>query len=162
VNPSRLNFPRIRFLTATFFLVSLVLPLLSHAQQPIPPSPPSSPPAPAATPPVQESSSTSKNKSKIPPFLILGTVFNEHALAFPGVQVKIRRKGEKKFRYDTYTNSRGEFAIRVPDGIEYEVVIHQKNYQDQSQVVAANMADVQKRLTFKLESNKPAKAGDPK
>jgi hypothetical protein len=162
VNPSRLNFPRIRFLTVTFFLVSLVLPLLSRAQQPIPPSPPSSPAAPAATPPAQESSSTSKHKSKIPPFLILGTVFNERALAFPGVQVKIRRKGEKKFRYDTYTNSRGEFAIRVPDGIEYEVVIHQKNYQDQSQLVAANMADVQKRLTFKLESNKPAKAGDPK
>jgi hypothetical protein len=153
------------FLTATFFLASLVLPCLSAAQQPIPPAAPTSPQVPAAAPPpatTQESSSTSKHKSKIPPFLIIGTVFNERALAFPGVQVKIRRKGEKKFHYDTYTNSRGEFAIRVPDGIEYEVVIHQKNYQDQSQVVAANMADVQKRLTFKLESSKPAKAGEPK
>jgi hypothetical protein len=123
------------------------------------------PEAPAVAPPVaptHESSSTSKRKSKIPPFLILGTVFNEHALAFPGVEVKIRRKDEKKFRYDTYTNSRGEFAIRVPDGIEYEVVVRQKNYKEQSQIVAANMADVQKRLTFKLESSKPAKAGEPK
>ena len=111
---------------------------------------------------MQESSSTSKRKSKIPPFLILGTVFNERALAFPGVEVKIRRKGEKKFRYDTYTNSRGEFAIRVPDGIEYEVVVRQKTYKEQSQVVTANMADVQKRLTFKLETIKPVKAGDPK
>jgi hypothetical protein len=166
VNPSRLNFPRLRFLTATLFLASLLMPRHSGAQQPIPPSPPTSPAAPAPAPPTaapaQESSSTSKHKNKIPPFLILGTVFNEHALAFPGVQVKIRRKGEKKFRYDSYTNSRGEFAIRVPDGIEYEVVIHQKNYQDQSQIVAANMAEVQKRLTFKLESNKRAKAGDPK
>jgi len=76
--------------------------------------------------------------------------------------VKIRRKGEKKFRYEMYTNSRGEFAIRVPDGIEYEVVIRQKNYQDQLQIVVATMADVQKRLTFKLESTKPAKAGEPK
>jgi len=69
---------------------------------------------------------------------------------------------EKKFRYDTYTNSRGEFAIRVPDGIEYEVVVREKNYKAQSQAVVANVADVQKRLTFKLESTKPAKAGDSK
>jgi hypothetical protein len=131
------------------------------AQQPIPPSPPASPQAPATAPsPAQESSNTSKHKSKIPPFLIIGTVFNEHALAFPGVAVKIRRKGEKKFRYDSYTNSRGEFAIRVPDGIEYEVVVREKNYKEQSQAVVANMADVQRRLTFKLESAKPAKPGD--
>jgi len=153
-----------RFLIATLFLATLVLPCLATAQQPVPPPPPP-PEAPTAAPPVaptHESSSTSKRKSKIPTFLILGTVFNEHALAFPGVEVKIRRKGEKKFRYDTYTNSRGEFAIRVPDGIEYEVVVRQKNFKEQSQIVAANMADVQKRLTFKLESSKPAKAGEPK
>jgi hypothetical protein len=153
-----------RFLIATLFLATLVLPCLATAQQPVPPPPPP-PEAPTAAPPVaptHESSSTSKRKSKIPPFLILGTVFNEHALAFPGVEVKIRRKDERKFRYDTYTNSRGEFAIRVPDGIEYEVVVRQKNFKEQSQIVAANMADVQKRLTFKLESSKPAKAGEPK
>jgi hypothetical protein len=152
-----------RLLITTLFLAVLVLPCLSAAQQPVPPPPP--PEAPAAAPPAapaQESSSTSKHKSKIPPFLILGTVFNEHALAFPGVEIKIRRKGEKKFRFYTYTNSRGEFAIRVPDGIEYEVLVREKNYKEQSQVVAANLADVQKRLTFKLQSSKPAKAGDPK
>ena len=152
-----------RLLITTLFLAVLVLPCLSAAQQPVPPPPP--PEAPAAAPPAapaQESSSTSKHRSKIPPFLILGTVFNEHALAFPGVEIKIRRKGEKKFRFYTYTNSRGEFAIRVPDGIEYEVVVQEKNYKEQSQVVAANLADVQKRLTFKLQSSKPAKAGDPK
>jgi Carboxypeptidase regulatory-like domain len=146
-----------------FFLASFILPRLSTGQQPVPLPPATSPEAPAPpAAPSQDSSSTNKHKSKIPPFLILGTVFNERALAFPGVQVKIRRKGEKKFRYEMYTNSRGEFAIRVPDGIEYEVVVRQKNYQDQSQIVAANMADVQKRLTFKLESAKPAKAGAPK
>jgi Carboxypeptidase regulatory-like domain len=154
-----------RFLITAFFLASIIWPCLSAAQQPAPPPPATSTEAPVASPPAaptQESSSTSKRRSKVPPFLILGTVFNEHALAFPGVQVKIRRKGEKKFHYDTYTNSRGEFAIRVPDGIEYEVVVHQKNYQDQSQVIAANKAEVQKRLTFKLVSTKLGKPGEPK
>jgi len=154
-----------RFLTTTLLFAALFLPPLAAAQEPIPPSPPASPQAPAAAPPpapAQESSSTSKHKSKIPPFLIIGTVFNEHALAFPGVEIKIRRKGDKNFRYDTYTNSRGEFAIRVPDGIEYEVVVREKNYKQQSQAVVANMADVQRRLTFKLESTKPVKAGDSK
>ena len=154
-----------RFPIAAFFLVSIIWPCRSAAQQPAPQAPATSPETPVPAPPpapTQESSSTSKHRSKIPPFLILGTVFNEHALAFPGVQVKIRRKGEKKFRYDAYTNSRGEFAVRVPDGIEYEVVVHQKNYQDQSQVIAATMAEVQKRLTFKLVSTKPEKPGEPK
>jgi Carboxypeptidase regulatory-like domain len=154
-----------RFLTTTLLFAALFLPPMAAAQEPVPPSPPASPQAPASAPPhapAQESSSTSKHKSKIPPFLILGTVFNEHTLAFPGVEVRIRRKGEKKFRYDTYTNSRGEFAIRVPDGIEYEVVVREKNYKEQSLAVVANMADVQKRLTFKLESTKPPKAGDTK
>ena len=152
-----------RFLITSLFLAALFLPSLAVTQQAVPPSPPSSPETPTSSaPPAQESSSSGKHKGKIPPFLILGTVFNEHALAFPGVEIKIRRKGEKKFRYDTYTNSRGEFAIRVPDGIEYEVVVRQKNYKEQSQGVVANKADVQKRLTFKLESTKPVKAGDPK
>ena len=48
------------------------------------------------------------------------------------------------------------------DGIEYEVVVRPKHYQQQSQIVAANMADVQKRLTFKLETSLPAKPGETK
>ena len=158
------NLSRTRFPIAALFLATLVLPCFSAAQQAAPPPPPPVE-APAAAPPVapaQESSSTSKRKSKIPPFLILGTVFNEHALAFPGVEVRVRPMGSQKFRFTTYTNSRGEFAIRVPDGIEYEVVIRQKNYKEQSQAVSANMAEVQKRLSFKLETVKPARGGDPK
>lgn len=164
MNPTRLNIPRTYLTITTLFFVALVLPCFAAAQQPVPP-PPAPSEAPATAPPAApapESSSTGRHKSKIPPFLILGTVFNERALAFPGVEVKIRRKGEKKFRYDIYTNSRGEFAIRVPDGIEYEVVVRPKNYKEQSQIVAANMADIQKRLTFKLETSIPAKAGEPK
>lgn len=147
----------------TFFAAFLLLPGLAVAQlpapQPQPPAPPESTPAPQ---PASGQSSSSKPHRVIPAFLILGTVFNEKDYAFPGVEVKIRRKGEKKFRYDLYTNSRGEFAVRVLDGIEYEVVVHQKKYRDQTQEVLANMADVQKRLTFKLVTIAPAKTGESK
>lgn len=84
-------------------------------------------------------------------------MFTEKNYAFPGIPVHIRRKGEKKFRFETYTNSRGEFAIRVPTGIEYEVVVKEKKYKELTQEVAANMQDVQKRLTFKMELAGPAK-----
>lgn len=140
------------------------LPVLTDGQMPVPPPPP--PAAPESAPPPKpagsDQESSNKHQSKIPPFLILGTVFNEKGYAFPGVQLKIRKKGEKKFRYEIYTDYRGEFAVRVPDGIEYEVVVAQKKYKEQSQEIVANTQDVQKRLTFKLETIAPAKAGDSK
>jgi len=85
-------------------------------------------------------------------------VFNEKAISFPGVQVRIRRTDEKKFRWETYTNSRGEFAVRVFPGYDYEVVTHVKKYQDQSKAVDAK-ADVQQRLSIKLEPADQGKAG---
>ena len=111
------------------------------AQQSAPP-PPSAPATPA---------NPQENKDRtVPSFLIVGTVFNESALSLPGVQVRIRKKDEKKFHWETYTNSRGEFAVRVFPGYEYEVVTHAKKYQDQSHDVDAKV-DVQQRLSIKLE-----------
>jgi hypothetical protein len=122
--------------------------------------------APASTSPTasrqaapDNGASSSKSKSQqIPSFLIIGTVFNENALSFPGVQVRIRVSGEKKFKWQTYTNSRGEFAVRVPPGSAYEVVTHVKKYVDQTQSVDAKV-DVQQRLAIKLEPQGQAKAG---
>jgi hypothetical protein len=107
------------------------------------------------------SSPNTCNKSKdrpLPSFLILGTVYDEKALSLPGVQVRIRRSGEKKFRWETYTNSRGEFAVRVPPGYDYEVLSHMKNYQDQNQGVDAKV-EVQQRLSIKLIPRDQAKNG---
>jgi len=128
----------------------LCSPGFAAAQEPTQPSPPPAA-APAATPATDTGSSSSKAKRKeIPSFLIIGTVFNEKALSFPGVQVRIRRSGEKKFLYETYTNSRGEFAVRVLPGYDYEVVTHVKKYDDQTRSVNSKV-DVQQRLSIKLE-----------
>lgn len=154
-----LPFRHLRAFSFGLLMISLgsFLPGLCTAQAPVP-APPTAPSQPGAA--AQESSN--KQQSRIPPFLILGTVFNEGGYAFPGVKVRIRRKGEKKFRYEAYTDYRGEFAVRVPDNIEYEVVVAQKKYTEQSQVVAAKIEDVQKRLSFKLEPITPAKSGASK
>jgi len=85
-------------------------------------------------------------------------VFNEKAISFPGVQVRVRRMDEKKFRWETHTNSRGEFAVRVFPGYEYEVVTHVRKYQDQGKAVDGKV-DVQQRLSIKLEPADQGKAG---
>jgi hypothetical protein len=94
--------------------------------------------------------------------LITGTVFNEKVLSFPDVKVRIRQTSEKKFRWETYTNSRGEFAVRVPEGNEYEVRVQARNFKELSQTVKANAGAVQQRLSFRLEPETPGKAGDKK
>ena len=127
-------------------------------QQPAPPPPPAGSGTPSTGASGQNSKpdggSATKTIKPLPSFLIIGSVFNEQALSFPGVQVRIRQAGEKKFKWQTYTNSRGEFAVRVFPGYEYEVVTHIKKYEDQTQKVDAKV-DVQQRLSIKLEPQKP-------
>ena len=127
--------------------------LLAQEQQPNAPAPPSAPAQRGSS-----SSATVFGSKPLPSYLIIGTVYNENALSFPGVQVRIRRAGEKKFRWETYTNSRGEFAVRVFPGYEYELVTRVKKYQEQTHAVDAKV-DVQQRLSIKLEPVEHAKNG---
>jgi hypothetical protein len=120
-----------------------------------PPTP--APPAPAA--PAASSSKPGKTRySHKNDFLIRGTVFNEKALSAPGVQLRIRRTGEKKFHWESYTNSRGEFAVRVPQGSDYEMVIHAKGFAEQTRTIDAKNGGNEERLVFRME----LAAGDKK
>src|SRR6267143_1744747 len=89
-------------------------------------------------------------------FLIRGTVFTSHAISFPGVQLRIRRSGEKKFRWEDRTNSRGEFAIRVPQGSQYEMVVRAKGFADQARTIDARTGSGENNVVFRME---PAKKG---
>ena len=117
-----------------------------------------------ATPPAQTPSGSSSSKdtakrqkySHANDFLIIGTVFNEKGYAFPGVELRIRRSGEKNFRWDSYTNSRGDFAVRVPQGTGYEMVVHAKGFGDQTRTMDAKTGLSEARLVFRME---PAKDG---
>jgi hypothetical protein len=89
--------------------------------------------------------------------LIRGTVFTDKALAFPGVQLRIRRAGEKKFRWEDSTNSRGEFAIRVLQGAQYEMVVHVKGFADQTRTIDALTGSGENNVVFRMEPVKKGK-----
>lgn len=54
--------------------------------------------------------------------LIFGTVWGPDNQPVYGVKIKIRREGEKKARWEQYSNRSGEFAQRVPAGKQDYVV----------------------------------------
>jgi hypothetical protein len=125
---------------ALFVPLASVLPRNHYpeALQELPPAPASpAPPKQAQQPPDANAPSSSSKSgphkySHANDFLIRGTVFTNTGIAFPAVDLRIRRATEKKFRWQTVTNSRGEFAVRVPKGLQYEMVIHAKGFADQT------------------------------
>ena len=112
------------------------------------------PPPAASGSPAQDSSSKEKPSKKkyghANDFLIHGTVFNEKALSFSDVELRLRKEGEKKYKWETYTNSRGEFAVRVPEGSNYEILVRVKGFADQTRTVEAKGGGNQETLVFRM------------
>jgi hypothetical protein len=139
--------PRWMILAGMAWMFVSFIPAFAVAQEPAPPAPQAAPAAPAAAPekPKKEKYSHAND------FLIIGTIFDPKGYAFPDVELKIRRSGEKKFRWDEYTNSRGEFAVRVPQGSVYEMVVHVKKFADQTREVDAKTGLGEARMVFRME-----------
>jgi Carboxypeptidase regulatory-like domain len=115
--------------------------------------------APASPSPAASTSKPGKTKySHTNDFLIRGTVFNDKALSAPGAQLRIRKAGEKKFRWESYTNSRGEFAVRVPQGSDYVMVVRAKGFVEQTRTIDAKNGGNEESMVFRMQ---PA-AGDKK
>ena len=147
---------------------------VARAQQPAPPAPssdsqsaqpgqqpdssssaPSSTPA-APTAPATSSSSSSSSSGKhghshANDFLVIGTVFTDKSYALPGARIRVRRASEKKFRWETYTNSRGEFAFRVPQGEDYEIVVIAKGFADQNESVNAKSGISEDTVVYRMQ-----------
>jgi len=115
----------------------------------------------AAQPPSSQSSPSSESTSKQNPnqsatrhsndFLVRGTVFTQEGFALPGAELRIRRSAEKKIRWQTVSNSRGDFAVRVKMGADYEVLVRAKGFAEQSVPVDAKTGDRYKDLVFRME-----------
>ena len=117
-------------------------------------------PAPASSStPAQDSASKTDQPEKqkyshTDDFLIRGTVFNEKALSFPGVELRFRQEGKKKYKWEAYTNSRGEFAVRVPQGSNYEILVHAKGFADQTRTIEAKGGGNDETVVFRMQSVK--------
>lgn len=135
-----------RKLCAAVLFLGLGIPLAARQE----------PPAPPAANPAQDSASkpdqpAKKKYSHANDFLIRGTVFNDKALSFSGVELRFRREGQKKYKWETYTNSRGEFAQRVPQGSNYEILVHMKGFADQMRTVNATGGGNQENVVFRMQ-----------
>lgn len=84
-------------------------------------------------------------------FLVHGTVFTPEGLSFPQAEIRVRRVNEKKFHWKTYTNSRGEFAVRVKQGGDYEVVAAAQGFDEQKKEVDAKTGVTTGDLSFRME-----------
>ena len=114
-------------------------------------APPAQPP-PQSAPSAESSSKQAQNKTRHgDDFLIRGTVFTEEGLALPGAELRIRRAADKKFKWNDASNSRGEFAIRVKMGADYEVVVRARGYRDESKAVNAATGERFKDLVFRMQ-----------
>jgi len=133
----------------TAVLVASFSAAFGRAQDPVPPPPgtATSPQAPAVTP----SKAAKKKYRHANDFLIHGTVFTDKALSFPGVQLRIRRAGEKRFRWESYTNSRGEFAVRVPQGSDYEMVVRIKGFAEQTRTIDTKTGGNEESMVFRMQ-----------
>ena len=110
----------------------------------------------SGSPPTESSSSSKNKRSHANELLLRGTVFNERGLAMREVKLRIRRANEKKSRWETYTNSRGEFAIRVPPGSDYEMQAESKGFETQIRAISSKDSSGDEKIIFHLE---PAKGG---
>jgi hypothetical protein len=68
------------------------------------------------------SSQQSQPSAKSDYALIFGTVWGPDSRPVAGVPVRMRRASEKKFRWEMVSNTRGEFAQRVPPGTQDYVI----------------------------------------
>jgi len=118
----------------------------AQAQEPAPPPSASASSAPVSTP----AKPGKKKYSHADDFLIRGTVFTDKALSFPSVQLRIRKAEEKKFRWESYTKSPGEFAVRVPQGSDYEMVVRAKGFAEQTRTIDAKTGGNEESMVFHM------------
>ena len=134
-----------------FGFAVLLLPgfVFAQSQQPLPPSSG----APSTAPATQAESSNKKKTTARHQhdFLIKGTVFTQEGLSFAGARIRIRKVGDTSFHWQDTANSRGEFAIRVVRGAQYEVVVDAKGSKEQKKAVDATGSERIEDVVFHME-----------
>lgn len=115
------------------------------SQEPLPP------PAQPSAPPKQPAGEKPRKQIHADELLIKGTVFTLQGLSLPGAELRIRRAGEKKFRWQTLSDRRGEFAVWVPLGAGYELVVRARGFEQQNRPVDARSGARQEDVVFRMK-----------
>lgn len=115
-------------------------------QEPVPP------PLQESAPPQQPAGKKHRKQIHENEFLIKGTVFNPQGISLPGAELRIRRTGEKKFHWQAPTDRRGEFAIWVPLGADYELVVRARGFEEQTRAVNAKTGAPQEDMVFRMQT----------
>jgi hypothetical protein len=139
-------------LSAALLVLCLGVSLFGRAQQPPPPPPP------AQAPPAESQSHPEKQGKHANDLFLFGTVFTQQGFTLPGALLQLRRAGEKKVRAENITNRAGEFALNAPRGVEYELTVKAKGFEDQSQKIEANSGN-RPDIVFRM---KPVSGGKKK
>ncbi len=93
--------------------------------------------------------SQDKKASRQKDLLLFGTVFTEQGFVLPGAEIRVRRAGKRKTRWEARSDGRGEFAVHVPHGAEYEMTVRAAGYQERTQKIAAKSGS-RADLVFRL------------
>ncbi len=122
--------------------------------------------APAETkqqpPPESKSGAKSgRNKDLAQTFVVFGTIFTTQGFALAGADVRLRRAGEKKDRWQGRSDARGEFAFRVPPDVEYELSVTAKGFDPETRKVDAREGS-RVDLTLRLKPASNQKKGKEK
>jgi hypothetical protein len=148
------SFMRLLCQAAVLAAGALVAPsAVARFQEPAPAPSPESAPAP------QQAEKKHRKQVHENEFLVKGTVFTPQGLSFPGAELRIRRAGEKKFRWQALTDRRGEFAVWIPMGTDYEVRVMARGYAEQTRAVDGKTGGRQEDLVFRMQ---PASGGKTK
>jgi hypothetical protein len=93
-------------------------------------------------------------------FLIFTTIFTDRGLALYGARTRLRRAEEKKFRWEATSDHRGELALRVPPGAEYEMTVEARGFKSETRRIDARN-DMRADLTIRMESVAESPAAPP-
>jgi hypothetical protein len=90
-------------------------------------------------------------------FVIFASVFTSQGFALPGARMRVRRATERKFRWEAFSDRRGEMAVRVKRGAVYELEIEARRFKPEKREIDARQGN-RVDLTFQLE---PLPGGKP-
>ena len=98
---------------------------------------------------VDAANEAQEKRKRLPEVLITGTVFTEKGFSLAGAIIRVSRAGERKARWETTSDRRGEFGVRVPQGTEYEVRVKARGYEEQTQK-ADGKSSAYENLVFRM------------